>query len=248
MYVIAFRTDNISIFAKKYTIMIKAVISGDIVSSTSLSDAGRVLIEDSLKELLEELKKGFNVYGRIIKGDYLECVVPEPQNALRVALAIKSFIKSLPIKDTLHYKMNSRVKLFKTHGIRLAIGYGELSRFDPEKGIIDGEAIYLSGRTISESTYKKQRVIIKNTLYFVSNDEILNKKFEVLLALLDVLISKATSKQCKVLYMKLMNNNENAIAAKLNIAQSVVNQHSKSIGWNAIDKAVKYFSEVIKNR
>lgn len=229
--------------------MIKAVISGDIVSSTSFSDAGRVLIENALRELLEELKKGYNVFGRIIKGDYLECVVPEPQNALRVALVIKSFVKSIPIEDTLHYKMNKRIKLFKTHGIRLAIGYGELSRYSPGQGIIDGEAIYLSGRTINESaTYNKKRIVIKNTLYFVSKDVILNKEFEPLLALLDVLISKATSKQCKVLYMKLMNDNEDTIATKLNIAQSVVNQHSTSIGWNAIEKTVKYFTEVIKAR
>ena len=73
--------------------MNRTVISGDIVSSTSLNDVGRILIEDSLRELLIELNNSFNVYGRIIKGDYLECVVPEAQNALRVALAIKSFVK-----------------------------------------------------------------------------------------------------------------------------------------------------------
>jgi len=28
----------------------------------------------------------------------------------------------------------------------------------------------------------------------------------------------------------------------------VVNQHSTSVGWNAIEKAVIYFSEVIKNQ
>nr|NQU91193.1 fumarate hydratase [Bacteroidota bacterium] len=228
--------------------MIKAVISGDIVASTSLSDAGRELIEDALKELLEELRKRFNTYARIFRGDYLECVVPKPQDALHVALAIKSFVKSIPVEDTPGYKINNRVKLFKTYGIRLAIGYGQLSRYNPKEGIIDGEAIYLSGRTINEfSTYSKERIVIKNTLFFVSNDATLNKEFEPLIALLDVLLSKATSKQCKVLYLKLMNNNEEAIASKLKIAQSVVNQHSTSIGWNAIEKTVKYFSEVIKN-
>lgn len=229
--------------------MMKSVISGDIVASTSLSDAGRKLIEDRLKELLIELSKNFNTYARIIRGDYLECVVPKPQDALQVALAIKSFVKSISIEDTSLYKNNKRIKIFKTYGIRLAIGYGQLSRYNPEEGIIDGEAMYLSGRTINEfSTYKKERIVIKNTLFFVSNDAMLNKELEPLIELLDVLINKATSKQCKVLYLKLMNNNEEAIASQLNIKQSVVNQHSTSIGWNAIEKAVKYFSEIIKNR
>lgn len=228
--------------------MITSVISGDIVSSTSLNDSGRVLIEESLKDLLIELKSSYDVYGRVIKGDYLECVVPDPGNALRVALIIKCFVKAIPVKATKHYKMNRRVKLFKTHGVRLAIGFGELSRFNPNEGIIDGEAIYLSGRTINESVaHGNERVVIKNTLYFVSNNNKLNNEFEPLFSLLDTIIGKATSKQSSVLYMKLMNNNEKSIAEELGIAQSVVNQHSTRSGWNAINKSVKYFSEVINN-
>lgn len=229
--------------------MNKAVISGDIVASTSLSDSGRILLEKSLKELSEEIKAGFNTYTRIIRGDYLECVVPNAEDALQVALAIKSFVKSISINDAPDELNDKRVKFFKTYGIRLAIGYGQLSRYNPDEGIIDGEAIYLSGRTINEfSTYKKERIVIKNTLFFVSNDTTLNDEFEPLIMLLDILINKATSKQCKVLYLKLLNNNEETIASKLNISQSVVNQHSTSIGWNAIIKSVKHFSNAIKMR
>jgi hypothetical protein len=249
MYFIGFRADKFSIFGETNVTIMKAVISGDIVASTSLSDAGRELVEGAFKEIIGELSEKFNTYSRIIKGDYLECVVPNPEDALRVALAIKSFIKSISVEETPMYKTNKRARLFKTHGIRLAIGYGQLSRFNPGEGIIDGEAIYLSGRAISEfSTYNKERVVIKNTLFFVSENDSLNRQIEPLTALLDVLISKATSKQCKVLYLKLMANNEEAIAAKLKITQSVVNQHSTSVGWNAIEKAVIYFSEVIKNQ
>ncbi len=58
--------------------MKKAVISGDIVASTSLTDEGRTHIEENLNKLLEELHEKYNMYGRMIKGDYLECVVPDP--------------------------------------------------------------------------------------------------------------------------------------------------------------------------
>ncbi|MCF6352195.1 MAG: hypothetical protein L3J06_04200 [Cyclobacteriaceae bacterium] len=118
-------------------------------------------------------------------------------------------MKSIPIADTVKYKKNSKVQLFRTHGIRLAIGYGELTRFDPEKGIIDGEAIYLSGRLInSVSTHGKDRKVIKNTLYFSSNNKDLDENFEPLFALIDMLISKATPRQSEVLYLKLLYNNE----------------------------------------
>ena len=228
--------------------MKKAVISGDIVASTSLTDEGRIHIEEELKKLLEELDVKYKMFGRMIKGDYLECVVTEPEHALRLALIIKAFIKSFSGDEILNNN-DSRFKFFKIHGIRLAIGYGELTRFEPEKGIIDGEAIYLSGRRINEElTYNKERIVIKSTLFFVSGKEELNREFEPLLALIDVLLSKSTAKQCEVLYMKLMNLNEEAIAAKMNIAQPVVNQHSTSVGWNAIEKAVNRFAEVLKKQ
>jgi len=223
-----------------------SVISGDIVSSTSLNNEDQKFVEEKIKGLLSDLKLEFNVYGRVIKGDYLECVVPNASQGLQVALAIKSFIKSIPVETKQYAKGDNRIKQFKTHGIRLAIGYGELSRYNPQEGIIDGEAIYFSGREISgETTYNKERIVIKNTLFFTSKSDDLNKNFQPLLALLDVLLSKATSRQCEVLYLKLMNKQEEEIAKKLGIGQSAVNQHSTSIGWNAIEEAVNYFKMVI---
>ncbi len=227
--------------------MKKAVISGDIVASTSLNDAGREFIEKAFEEVLGALRKTFGTYSRVLRGDYLECAIPHAEEALRIALAIKSHIKSLPLAKKSLYDTDKRARVFKTYGIRLAIGYGELSRFDPDKGIIDGEAIYLSGRTINEfSTYNKERIVIKNTLFFVSNDDLLNREMEPLLGLLDVLLSKATPKQCQVLYLKLMGFTEEMIATKLKTSQSVVNQHSTSVGWNAIEKSVRYFEEKMK--
>ena len=226
--------------------MAKTVISGDIIASTSLIDSERDFIEKSLKDLMKDLRKNFNVYGRVIKGDYIDCVVEEPAEALRVALTIKSFVKSLRLNNQLNGTHNSRFHKYRIYRIRLAIGYGELSRYDPAKGIIDGEAIYLSGRTISEmETYTKERIVIKHTLFFASKNDLLNNEFEALLALLDVLLTKATSKQSEVLYLKLMRFNENQISEKMKISQQTVNQHSRSVGWIAIEKAVEHFSDVI---
>jgi len=230
--------------------MNETVISGDIIAYTSLSNKGKAKLEFSLVEVLDDLDSKFGVYGRILKGDYLECFVPRTGNALRVALAIKSFIKStyfLP-EDIINEK-DTRVRFLKMHGIRLAIGFGELSRLNIGQGIIDGEAIYFSGRALSDqNTYNKEKIVIKNTLYFVSNHSDLNDEFEPVLALIDVLMSKATSKQSKVLFFKLMGYSEESIAKKLKVRQSTVNQHSTSVGWNAIEKAVKRFAQVLKTR
>jgi len=226
--------------------MMYSVLSGDIVSSTSLHNKDRSTVEKELVKLLKNLDDEFKVYGRIIKGDYIECVVPKAEDGLRVALAIKSFVKSIPIELSNYRKDKNRVRLFKTHGLRLAIGYGSLSRYKPKEGIIDGEAIYLSGREISGmSTHNKERVVIKNTLFFVSENTSLNNRFKPVFELLDTLLSKATARQSEVLYLKLLNQQEDEIAKTLGIGQSAVNRHSTSVGWNAIETAVLDFSKTL---
>ena len=229
----------------------KAVVSGDIIASTSLNNEDRERLGNSLKTLGMKLWEKYKVYSRLTEGnDYIDCYIPETADALRVMLAIKCFIKSLPInKKALSYKNDNRIKFFVTHGIRLAMGIGDLSRLDPEQGIIDGEAIYFSGRLISENrTYNKGKVIIKNTLFIKSADEEFEKEIVPLLALLDILISKNTAKQCNVLYLKLMEYDETEIAVMLNKKQPTINEHSTGAGWNAIEKAVKRFEDVVKNK
>jgi hypothetical protein len=235
--------DNINLYICKNNDVNYSVISGDIISSTSLGSKDKQLLEAHLEQLLNDLQKYFKSYGRLLKGDYLECVIPNAAEALQACLAIKSYVKTITISVATS-KSESRAKLFKEYGVRLAIGYGTLDRYEPENGVIDGEAIYLSGRTINtKSTYDKERIVIKNTLFFASKDEAMNKKWTAILELLDVLFTKATQRQCEVVYLKLLGYNEDAISKKLGIDQSVVNRHSTNVGWNAIETAVTYFKE-----
>ena len=223
----------------------KIVLSGDIIASTSLTDEAKIILENELKTLITMLENNFSIYGRIIKGDYLEMVVEYPEQALTIALIIKSYIKAIVLTTEID---SSRSKYFKNHGIRLAMGYGTLNRYDKVSEVIDGEAIYFSGRKISEerTTYNKERIVIKNTLFFNSDDEKLNENINCILGLLDVLVSNATAKQCKILYLRLLKNSEKEIANQLNIKQPTVNKQLSSIGWNAIEKSVSYFNSLFK--
>ena len=222
----------------------KASISGDIVSFTSLSIEGRELLEQRLKDLVTLLDKHFSVFARVIKGDYLECYLPQPGQALRVALLVRYYIKAASDKIASGRK---EAGLFRTYGIRLAIGIGEISRFDPVKGIIDGEAIYLSGRIInSQPGTHGKNAIVKSTFFIASSQQNIEDEFGPVLALLDVLIAKSTARQCEVIYLKLLGHNEEEISQTLGITQATVNQHSRSGGWNAVQKAVDRFSIAIK--
>jgi hypothetical protein len=213
-----------------------------------LSITDKNIIEAAIKQLFKDLKESFDVYSRIIKGDYIECYIPNPKYALRIALIIKSCIKSVTPENI--EKNNRRIEVFKTHGIRLAIGIGEIGRLDLNEGIIDGDAIYFSGRLINDTkaTSNKERIVIKNTLFIKTINEEVDKEMEPLFALLDVLISKATAKQSSVLYLKLLGKNEEEIAKTLSLYQSTINKHSTNLGWNAIEKAVLFFEKEVETK
>jgi hypothetical protein len=223
--------------------MKRAILSGDIIAYTTLSNENKHFLEKKIHELFAIISKKYKVYCRLIKGDTIECVVENPKYAFEIALLFKTFIKSLPIKE----KNNKRFKYFKNYGIRIAIGIGKLNRYDKEKGIIDGEAIYMSGRKINEeTTHNKKRIVIKNTLFFVSKNEKLNSLFQTIFSLIDFILNKATSKQCEVVFYKILNYKEKEIAKIIKVSQPVINQHSLSVGWNALEQAIRYFRQTIQ--
>ena len=223
-----------------------ATISADIVSSTSLEVEQRLYMEERLTFFLTVVRKKFRqdgFYGRLIKGDYIECALKRTKNALRIALLIKAYIKSLDINDK---NKKHQLRIFKTYAARAAIGIGKLTIFDAKKGILDGEAIYFSGRAIEGlSTYGKERVVIKNSLFFKSNREDWDQCFNPMCHLLDVLFLKMTRLQSEIIYYKLLGKTEDEIKNILKKSQSTINQHSTTAGWNAIENTIKYFERTI---
>jgi len=225
--------------------MNRATISADIVSSSTLDVKQRLELEKKMAKLLSILKMEFassGFFGRLIKGDYIECVLSKPAVALRVALTIKSYVKSLSFAA--NKEQERRMKDFKEYGIRIAVGIGELSIFNRSKGIIDGEAIYLSGRAINELTSSDKK--IKQTLVFRSNDENLNANFSAIFNLLDITFAKYTNAQSEVVFYKLLKKSEKEITEITKKRQSTINQHSTATGWYAIESAVEYFESIIK--
>jgi hypothetical protein len=190
---------------------------------------------------LEQIFDESSFYGRLIKGDYIECVLSNPKNALKVALLLKSLVKSL---DIAKYETNKKIRNFKEYGVKIAVGIGKLSEFDRDKEIIDGEAIYLSGRKINEMRASNKRN--DNALFFVSNNEQYHDIFEPVFNLLDFHFTRLTRAQSEIIYYKLLGKSENEIAITVKKSQSAVNQFSTAAGWWVIDSAVTAFEKIIK--
>ena len=211
-----------------------ATISADIVSSTSLSEVETIELKQYIEEQLKMLETLYpGSWGRLIKGDYIECVVPNASNAFRIALIIKNSIKAFEVEKTLGSK------LFYTYGARISIGIGGMRIVDREQGIMDGEAIYLSGRSIT-----KLGTLNKGALTIETSNENLSHSLRVIAILTDAILNDATSKQSQVIYYKLLGYKESEIAEKMKIYQSGVNNHSSSAKWYCIEEALNYFEQI----
>ncbi len=232
--------------------MINASVSADIIASTSLSNDELKKLTNKIHDFFALISSKYNkgrgfLWARLVKGDYVECITNNPNDALRIALLLKCWIKSFVINEIKTEKEQIKKRAaFSTYGIRIAIGIGEMDIIDTKKGILSGDAIFRSGRKLEEhKTSNKEKIIIKNTLFFDANDEQTTLQFSAILALIDVLLNKATSKQNEILFWKLYELTEAEVAGKLKLGQSTINQQSTSAGWLAIDKAVKYYEQYV---
>jgi len=112
-----------------------AAISADVVSSTSLSRESMIELNEKLRKclyILEERYQGF--WGRIVRGDSIECVMDRPEDAFEVALILKTWIKSFEPSNI------QKDKRFNRYGLRIAIGIGEMKTIDRGLDMMDGRS------------------------------------------------------------------------------------------------------------
>ena len=212
-----------------------ASISADIVSSTSQIGQSMIDLNNRLKEGLSILEKQYNgFWGRIVRGDTIECIIKNPVDALEIALILKSWIKAY---EPNHDNDNKRLKKY---GLRLAIGIGNINTIDKELDIIDGEAIYLSGRSLDKLTgHSKYSMTIS-----MANKQI-EEPLSVIIELINQLITNATGRRCLILFERLLTSSSSETAKKLEISISGVNQSLNELGWAAIESAIKYYRKTV---
>ena len=211
-----------------------AAISADVVSSTSLSRESMIELNEKLKKclcILERRYQGF--WGRIVRGDSIECIMSRPEDAFEVALILKTWVKSFEpsnIQDD---------KLFNRYGLRIAIGIGEMKTIDRGLDMMDGDAIYRSGRTMDKLVGRAKYSFV------ISMADIEHEQaLQVILTLVNQLLNNATARKCETLCERILSSDTNKTAEKMGISVSGVNQTLKDLGWSAIEQAIIYYRKV----
>lgn len=219
----------------------KAVITGDIIQSTRLSAEHRSMLVKKIQQALKTWEADFKFKSEFFQGDSFQCLLQHPHLSLRVALLMKTYIRSL--NPTTAFSPNKMPE--KRSGIllpaniidaRIAVGIGE-AEAGTKLATSNGMAFALSGHLLDDLKNSKQT-------FAIATDDGYNDELETESVLLDALISKTTALQCEVINLKLLSYNETEIAKQLKIIQSAVNQRSRSGNWNAIDAMVDRFEEI----
>lgn len=212
---------------------LRATISADIVGSTSLSVDSMLSLNESIKSCIADIEEHFpGTWGRLVKGDSIEFVVDSPRMALRIALILKAYVKSLSLEKS------PEAEQFRRSAIRLAIGIGPMRLIDKEKDFMDGEAIYLSGRAISNN--RKSKDFFK----IVGKPTDIHPEINIMASLTNNLINHSRWRPCKVLYYKLLKYSQKEIATEIDRSESAVSQALSAIGWEAINSFIVYFEDL----
>ena len=209
-----------------------ATISADIVRSTSMKTADLLELRRGLQGLIGDLEKDFpGFWARIVRGDSLECVVPDSRDALRIAVLLKLFVKMRAAGFDCS-------EMLQRHGIRFSIAAGDLKYADKDEDIIDGPAIYMSGRNLDEISRKGNRM----SIFEVGREpRSLSDVLDSYVALISDLVDSYSAKQAAVVFYKLLGFKEIEISERLGIYQSSVNMRSTRARWALLNMAMKDF-------
>ena len=205
------------------------IVSCDVIGSTSLDrDALIQLRNDIYSKLfrdIDALCPGF--WGRVVRGDTIECCLDIPWKVFRAALLIKCWF--------LEWGEHHHVSLgMKKWGVRYSIGIGPMRLIDRKEDIMDGEAIYLAGRNLDYISERGSDAAF--SMY--SNEEDVNSLIHNNIQLIDWIIAHATERQLPILYNRLMGLTEIEIARNLSISQGAVNQRARNAGWPCIKQTL----------
>jgi len=238
-----------------------ATISADIVRSTSLAAGELIELRKRLQDLFVEIEgKSPGFWARIVRGDSIECYVPEYKDVLRIAILMKLLVKM----SVSEYDCSA---MLKRYGIRFSIGIASMQIASKEDDILNGQAITLSGRNLDELSRKNGSVtddiisIQPKNMYGRNLDEITSKNssmtvFEMepapqtfsnllnsYVAMLSGMVDSYSAKQAEVIYYKLLGYKEVDISERLGIYQSSVNTRATSAQWGLLNGAIKDFED-----
>ncbi len=196
------------------------IITGDIVNSRKLSS--KIWIDD-LKRLLNTIGKN-PIEWEIYRGDEFQLKVKNPDDALMIALHIKSYFKSIKLD------------------VRMSIGFGEMTYKAKKISESNGSAFTRSGEVFE--TLKKQKI----NLAINSGNEAFDTEINLMLRLALTFMNNWLVQSAEFVLIAIENPSlsQEEIGVKLNINQAAVSRRRKRAQFDLVMEMEHYFRNKIR--
>lgn len=198
-----------------------SVITGDIIGSSRQADQKGWLTP--LKALLHTLGPQPAVW-EIYRGDSFQLERPSPEEALHMAIRIKSLVKAIPGMD-----------------VRMAIGVGEKNFTAARVSESNGEAFVFSGKRLEALKKEKQTMALQTPW------PALDREMQVCLRLALIVMDGWTPASAELVGLLLDHPawDQQALAARLGIAQSSVSERRQRAHYAEIMEMEALYREKI---
>lgn len=209
-----------------------ATISADIVRSTSMNTEDLIMLRNRLRDLFQDFEEDYpGFWARIVRGDSIECVVPNYNDALRIAILIKLYVK-------MRVSEFECSEMLQRYGIRFSIGVADIKYADKKEDIINGPAIYLSGRNLDEISRREN---VMTAFEIGQAPKPLSNLLDSYVAMVSGIVDSYSAKQAEVVFLKLLGFKEIEISERVGISQSSVNTRAANAQWGLLNTAIKDF-------
>lgn len=209
-----------------------ATISADIVRSTSMNTEDLIELRNRLRDLFQDFEEDYpGFWARIVRGDSIECVVPDYNDALRIAILIKLYVK-------MRVSEFECSEMLQRYGIRFSIGVADIKYADKKEDIINGPAIYLSGRNLDEISRREN---VMTAFEIGQAPKPLSNLLDSYVAMVSGIVDSYSAKQAEVVFLKLLGFKEMEISERVGVSQSSVNTRAANAQWGLLNTAIKDF-------
>ena len=207
--------------------MIVSVLTGDIVNSSKIPDAGVSLMK-GLNKFLDQQKKNYpDIKFEFYRGDAFQIVLFQPELSIKLATLIRTFVISSSPTPTQRYD------------VRISIGLGTADKLDSKVTLSNGQAFIFSGHGLD-------KIKIKERLVFKSGDEQLNSDMFISTTALSVIISQWTLKRAKIALAMMLGESRDDICKKFNILTTTLSTSLSGSNYSEMQKIIKWSEDRIK--
>lgn len=199
-----------------------AVLTGDIVNSTTLS----AQVE---KKLMKDLRKILSSHlAEFYRGDSFQVYIKEPAGSLKLALLCRAIAISLTWGDEAI-----------ASDVRVSIGIGPVQLPVKSPGAGKGEAFVISGRRLDDLQRTGGR------LSMVTSRALASVALEVMSDYIDSIYFKMTPKQAEVIAHLLQGESQQQIALKLGKSKGTISELVEAGRWAEIERILEQFQLLI---